>query len=281
MTSLSAPSPTGGTAAPAPLLSVDNLEVLYADVILALKGVNLAVAEGGCTALLGPNGAGKSTTLKAISGLLAVEDGQVSGGSLRFRGASVVGHSCQQMVAAGVLHVVEGRKVLRHLTVEQNLVIGGHLLPSLAEVRRALEQVYTTIPRLAELKTRTAGYLSGGEQQLMLIGRATMARPQLLLIDEPSLGLAPMMVEEIFALLASLRQQGLSLLIVEQNAQAALALADHGYVLEDGRVVLEGTAEQLRANEDIQEFYLGRQAGGERKNYREVKHYRRRKRWLG
>jgi branched-chain amino acid transport system ATP-binding protein len=264
-----------------PLLSVDNLEVLYADVILALKGVNLAVAEGGCTALLGPNGAGKSTTLKAISGLLAVEDGQVSGGTLRLRGASVVGHSCQQMVAAGVLHVVEGRKVLRHLTVEQNLVIGGHLLPSLAEVRRGLDQVYQTIPRLAELKGRTAGYLSGGEQQLMLIGRATMARPQLLLIDEPSLGLAPMMVEEIFALLSRLRGQGLSLLIVEQNAQAALSLADHGYVLEDGRVVLEGTAEQLRANEDIQEFYLGRQAGGDRRNYREVKHYRRRKRWLG
>ena len=148
-------------------------------------------------------------------------------------------------------------------------------------MRRGLDQVYQTIPRLAELKGRTAGYLSGGEQQLMLIGRATMARPQLLLIDEPSLGLAPMMVEEIFALLASLRRQGLSLLIVEQNAQAALGLADHGYVLEDGRVVLEGTAEQLRANEDIQEFYLGHQAGGERRNYREVKHYRRRKRWLG
>jgi branched-chain amino acid transport system ATP-binding protein len=281
MTPVSAPLSAGSPLAATPLLSVDNLEVLYADVILALKGVNLAVAEGGCTALLGPNGAGKSTTLKAISGLLAVEDGQVSGGSLRFRGASVAGHSCQQMVAAGVLHVVEGRKVLRHLTVEQNLVIGGHLLPSLAEVRRGLDQVYQTIPRLAELKGRTAGYLSGGEQQLMLIGRATMARPQLLLIDEPSLGLAPMMVEEIFALLASLRRQGLSLLIVEQNAQAALGLADHGYVLEDGRVVLEGTAEQLRANEDIQEFYLGHQAGGERRNYREVKHYRRRKRWLG
>ncbi len=281
MAPLSTPSVEGGTAAATPLLSVDNLEVLYADVILALKGVNLAVTEGGCTALLGPNGAGKSTTLKAISGLLAVEDGQVSGGSVRFRDHSVAGQSCQQMVAAGVLHVVEGRKVLRHLTVEQNLVIGGHLLPSLAEARRALDQVYTTIPRLADLKGRTAGYLSGGEQQLMLIGRATMARPQLLLIDEPSLGLAPMMVEEIFALLARLRGQGLSLLIVEQNAQAALGLADHGYVLEDGRVVLEGTAEQLRANEDIQEFYLGRQAGGERRNYREIKHYRRRKRWLG
>ena len=265
----------------APLLAVDNLEVLYSDVILALKGVNLGVAEGGCTALLGPNGAGKSTTLKAISGLLQVEEGQVSGGTVRYRGQDVAGHDCRQMVAAGVLHVVEGRKVLRHLTLEQNLVVGGHRLARLADVRQGLERIYQTIPRLAELRTRTAGYLSGGEQQLMLIARAMMSRPQLLLIDEPSLGLAPMMVEEIFALLGRLRGEGMSLLIVEQNAQAALGLADHGYVLESGRVVLEGTVAQLRANEDIQEFYLGRQAGGERRNYREIKHYRRRKRWLG
>lgn len=268
--------PTGGT-----LLSVENLEVLYADVILALKGVNLQVAEGRCTALLGPNGAGKSTTLKAISGMLGVEDGRVSAGTVRYRDQDLAGTDVQARVAAGIVHVVEGRKVLRHMTVEQNLVVGGHLQPNLATVRRGIERVYDTIPRLKDLRTRTAGYLSGGEQQLLLIARAMMGSPRLLLIDEPSLGLAPMMTEEIFALLAQLRAQGLSLLIVEQNAQAALGLADHGYVLEGGRVVLEGSSEQLRANEDIQEFYLGREAGGERRNYREVKHYRRRKRWLG
>lgn len=265
----------------APLLSVENLEVLYSEVILALKGVNLIVTEGGCTALLGPNGAGKSTTLKAISGLLFVEDGQIAAGAVRYRGKDLSRHDCQHRVAAGVVHVVEGRKVLRHLTVEQNLVVGGHLLPRMTDVRQELERVYGTIPRLADLRARTAGYLSGGEQQLMLIARAMMSQPKLLLIDEPSLGLAPMMLEEIFVLLGQLRSQGLSLLIVEQNAQAALALADHAYVLEGGRVVLEGSAEQLRANEDIQEFYLGHQAGGERHNYREIKHYRRRKRWLG
>lgn len=265
----------------APLLSVENLEVLYSEVILALKGVNLIVTEGGCTALLGPNGAGKSTTLKAISGLLFVEDGEIAAGAVRYRGMDLSRHDCQHRVAAGVVHVVEGRKVLRHLTVEQNLVVGGHLLPRMTDVRQELERVYETIPRLADLRARTAGYLSGGEQQLMLIARAMMSQPKLLLIDEPSLGLAPMMLEEIFVLLGRLRSQGLSLLIVEQNAQAALALADHAYVLEGGRVVLEGSAEQLRANEDIQEFYLGHQAGGERHNYREIKHYRRRKRWLG
>lgn len=269
-------TPPGG-----PLLSVENLEVLYADVILALKGVNLQVAEGRCTALLGPNGAGKSTTLKAISGMLGVEDGRVSAGAVRYRDQDLAGTDVQARVAAGIVHVVEGRKVLRHMTVEQNLVVGGHLQPNLATVRRGIERVYDTIPRLKDLRTRTAGYLSGGEQQLLLIARAMMGSPRLLLIDEPSLGLAPMMTEEIFALLAQLRAQGLSLLIVEQNAQAALGLADHGYVLEGGRVVLEGSSEQLRANEDIQEFYLGREAGGERRNYREVKHYRRRKRWLG
>lgn len=269
------------TPTAAPLLEVENLEVLYSDVILALKGVNLQVARGGCTALLGPNGAGKSTTLKAISGMLEVEDGEVSAGTVRYDGQALAGREVQARVAAGVVHVVEGRKVLRHMTVEQNLIVGGHLQPNLAQVRRGIEQVYETIPRLQELRTRTAGYLSGGEQQLLLIGRAMMSSPRLLMIDEPSLGLAPRMIEEIFELLSRLRASGLSLLIVEQNAQAALQLADHGYVLEGGRVVLEGSSAQLRANEDIQEFYLGREAGGERRNYREVKHYRRRKRWLG
>lgn len=264
-----------------PLISLHNVEVLYSDVILSLKGITLEVASGGCTVLLGPNGAGKSTTLKTISGMLDVEEGRVSSGTVCMLGREVTGVSAEQMVADGVVHVVEGRKVLRHMTVEQNLVVGGHRLTRMADVKQGLERVYGLIPRLAELRTRTAGYLSGGEQQLLLIGRAMMAQPKLLMIDEPSLGLAPMMVSEIFGLLARLREEGVSLLIVEQHAQAALDIADHGYILENGRIVLEGTAAELSANEDIQEFYLGTQASGERRNYREVKHYRRRKRWLG
>jgi branched-chain amino acid transport system ATP-binding protein len=275
--------PVQGAPAPprAELLAIEYLEVLYAKVILALKGVNLRVEEGRCTVLLGPNGAGKSTTLKAISGILSIDDGEVSAGSVSFAGKPITGLAALDTVARGLIHVVEGRKVLRHLNVEQNLVIGGHLLPGMASVREQLELVYATIPRLAELRDRTSGYLSGGEQQQLLIGRALMGKPKLMLIDEPSLGLAPKMIEEIFTLLAKLKTQGLSLLIVEQNAQAALALADHGYVMEGGRVVLEAPAEQLRANEDIREFYLGVSGAGERKNYRATKHYRRRKRWLG
>ncbi|RYZ02808.1 MAG: ABC transporter ATP-binding protein [Comamonadaceae bacterium] len=263
------------------MIALNNVEVLYADVILSLKGITLEVADGGCTVLLGPNGAGKSTTLKTVSGMLDVEEGRVASGSVRMLGKDVTGISAERMVADGVVHVVEGRRVLRHMTVEQNLIVGGHRMPAMADVRAGLDRIYGLIPRLAELRTRTAGYLSGGEQQLLLIGRAMMARPRLLMIDEPSLGLAPLMVREIFELLARLRAEGVSLLIVEQHAQAALELADHGYILENGRVVLEGTAAELRANEDIQEFYLGNQASGERRNYREVKHYRRRKRWLG
>lgn len=263
------------------LLAVENLEVLYAKVILALKGVNLRVDEGKCTVLLGPNGAGKSTMLKAISGILSIDDGAVSAGAVRFRGQSITGKSALDTVAMGLIHVVEGRKVLRHLTVEQNLVIGGHLLDSTAMVRERLDFVLQTIPRLAELRERTSGYLSGGEQQQLLIGRALMSQPKLMMIDEPSLGLAPKMIEEIFTLLSTLKRSGLSLLIVEQNAQAALTLADHGYVMEGGRVVLEAPAEQLRANEDIREFYLGVSHSGERKSYQDIKHYRRRKRWLG
>ena len=263
------------------LIALNNVEVLYADVILSLKGITLEVALGGCTVLLGPNGAGKSTTLKTISGMLAVDEGRVASGQVQLLGQDITGLAADQMVAQGVVHVVEGRKVLRHMTAEQNLVVGGHRLPGMAEVKQGLDRIYGLIPRLAELRTRTAGYLSGGEQQLLLIGRAMMAQPKLLMIDEPSLGLAPRMVSDIFALLAQLRAEGVSLLIVEQHAQAALDIADHGYILENGRVVLEGTAAELRANEDIQEFYLGKQASGERRNYREVKHYRRRKRWLG
>lgn len=264
-----------------PVLNAENLEVVYSEVILALKGVNLQVDAGGCTALLGPNGAGKSTTLRAISGLLEIEDGKISGGQVTYLGRSITTRKAADLVRDGLVHVVEGRRVLRHMTVEQNLKVGGHLLPSAADLRARLEDVYETIPLLAALKSRTAGYLSGGEQQMLVIGRAMMAKPKLILIDEPSLGLAPMMVEDVFALLARLKAEGTTLVVVEQNSRVALELADHGYVMENGRVVLEGPAQELKQNEDVREFYLGMTAEGERKSYRDVKHYRRRKRWLG
>ncbi|WP_412179559.1 ABC transporter ATP-binding protein [Variovorax paradoxus] len=268
-------------AAGAPLLALLNVEVLYAEVILALKGVSLQVAPGGCVALLGANGAGKSTTLKAISGVIESDDGRVSGGSIAFRGLPIHGHETASVVRGGLVHVMEGRRVLPHMTVEQNLIIGGHMFPRAAQMRRALDGVYHAIPRLADLRTRTAGYLSGGEQQMLVIGRAIMAEPKLMLIDEPSLGLAPRMIEEVFAVLHRLRAQGLALLIVEQNTRVALEIADYGYVMEGGRIVLEGRADELRANEDVREFYLGLDREGGRKSFREVKHYRRRKRWLG
>ncbi|KPU99605.1 ABC transporter ATP-binding protein [Variovorax paradoxus] len=263
------------------MLALLNVEVLYAEVILALKGVSLQVAPGGCVALLGANGAGKSTTLKAISGVIESDDGRVSGGSIAFRGLPIHGHETASVVRGGLVHVMEGRRVLPHMTVEQNLIIGGHMFPRAAQMRRALDGVYHAIPRLADLRTRTAGYLSGGEQQMLVIGRAIMAEPKLMLIDEPSLGLAPRMIEEVFAVLHRLRAQGLALLIVEQNTRVALEIADYGYVMEGGRIVLEGRADELRANEDVREFYLGLDREGGRKSFREVKHYRRRKRWLG
>lgn len=262
------------------MLSLNNIEVIYSDVILVLKGVNLKLAEGGCVALLGANGAGKSTTLKAVSGLLRSEDGEVTGGSIEFDGERIDTMPSEDVVARGLVHVMEGRRVLEHMTVEQNLMAGGHM-NSQAQVKEDLERVYGFIPRLGDLRKRTAGYLSGGEQQMLVIGRALMAHPRLMMIDEPSLGLAPKLVEDVFALLHKLRDEGISLLIVEQNALAALELADHGYVLDDGRIVLEGSAEELRANEDVREFYLGLSLTGERKSFRDVKHYRRRKRWLG
>ena len=263
------------------LLALSNVEVLYAEVILALKGVSMQVPQRGCVALLGANGAGKSTTLKAISGVIDSEDGRVSGGSITFEGQPIRGRDSAAVVRAGLVHVMEGRRVLPHMTVEQNLIIGGHMFKSAAAMRQALAAVYEAIPRLAELRKRVAGYLSGGEQQMLVIGRAIMAEPKLMLIDEPSLGLAPRMVEEVFAVLHRLRKQGLALLIVEQNTRVALEIADYGYVMESGRIVLEGAAEELRANEDVREFYLGLDREGGRKSFRDVKHYRRRKRWLG
>lgn len=263
------------------MLSLNNVEVMYSEVILALKGITLEVAQGSCVALLGGNGAGKSTTLKAISGTIASEDGKVTAGSVAFDGQRIDGADAAAVVRRGLVHVMEGRRVLRHLSAEQNLVVGGHMASGAAELQRRLDRVYSFIPRLDALRARTAGYLSGGEQQMLVIGRAMMALPRMILIDEPSLGLAPLMVDDVFAILARLKAEGTTLLVVEQNSRVALELADHGYVMENGRIVLEGSAGELRRNEDIREFYLGMTAQGERKSYREVKHYRRRKRWLG
>jgi branched-chain amino acid transport system ATP-binding protein len=263
------------------VLVLNGVEAIYSDVILAVKGVSLTVPAGQCVALLGANGAGKSTTLKSISNIIRTEDGRVTAGSIELDGARIDNADAASIVRRGLVHILEGRRVLRHLTVEQNLIVGGHLLRSGPALRERLQGVYAQIPRLAALRTRTAGYLSGGEQQMLVIGRAIMSEPRLVMIDEPSLGLAPLIVDEVFGLLASLKKAGVTLLIVEQNTRVALDVADYGYVMENGRIVLEGSAADLKSNEDVREFYLGLNLEGERKSYREVKHYRRRKRWLG
>ncbi len=263
------------------MLVLNGVEAVYSDVILAVKGISLEVPAGKCVVLLGGNGAGKSTTLKSISNIIRTEDGRVTSGSIEFEGERIDNADPASIVQRGLVHIMEGRRVLRHLTVDQNLLVGGHMLASGSELRGQLDEVYGRIPRLAQLKSRTAGYLSGGEQQMLVVGRAMMAKPRLIMIDEPSLGLAPLIVDEVFALLESLKQGGTTLLIVEQNTRVALEIADFGYVMENGRIVLEGPGADLRNNEDVREFYLGLNLEGERKSYRDVKHYRRRKRWLG
>ena len=263
-------------------LSVNNVEVVYNSVILVLRGITLNVAPGKVVALLGPNGAGKSTTLKAISGLLKAELGEVTRGEIRWGEERLDTLSAEDVVRRGLVQVIEGRLLFRHLTVEENLRVGGMVYMGGGRIRDDLQRVYHYFPRLRELSRRVSGYLSGGEGQMLVIGRAMMAHPQILMLDEPSLGLAPLLVREIFAIIREInRQEGMSVLIVEQNARAALDLADYSYVMEDGRIVLDGPAEQMRENEDIKEFYLGLNQAGGRKNYREVKHYKRRKRWLG
>jgi branched-chain amino acid transport system ATP-binding protein len=250
-------------------------------VILVLKGVSLSVREGGITALLGANGAGKTTTLKAISGLLRSERGEVTKGSIELGGERIDRLPPHEVVRRGVVQVFEGRRVFEHLTTEENLVAGAHVQPDRARVEEGIERVYRYFPRLRERRHVQSGYLSGGEQQMLVIGRALMSRPRVMLLDEPSLGLAPMLVEEIFAIVQRLnREEKLTVLLVEQNATLALGIAEHGYVMENGRIVLEGPADALRENADIKEFYLGLTEVGARKSYREVKHYRRRKRWL-
>jgi len=263
------------------MLELNNVEVTYSDVILALKGVSMTVREGQCVALLGGNGAGKSTTLKAISGTLKSEDGTVSAGSIVLNGKPIQNMEASEVVKNGLVHVMEGRRVLRHLTSEQNLIVGGHMVPNAAELKNRLDHVYTLMPRLADLRNRTSGFLSGGEQQLLLIGRAVMANPRIIAIDEPSLGLAPMMIRDVYEVLKQLKAQGTTFFLVEQNSAAAFSIADYTYVMENGRIVLDGPADKLAENEDVKEFYLGVSASGERKSYRDIKHYRRRKRWLG
>jgi len=263
------------------MLSLNNVEVIYDGVILVLKGVSLEVREGGITTLLGANGAGKTTTLKAISGLLRTERGEVTKGSIELAGQRIDRLPAFEVVRRGVVQVFEGRRVFEHLTVEENLVAGAHIQSDTQRMSAGIERVYQYFPRLGERRTVQSGYLSGGEQQMLVIGRALMAEPRVMLLDEPSLGLAPMLVEEIFAIVERLnREQKLTVLLVEQNATLALAIADHGYVMETGRIVLEGNAESLRGNADIKEFYLGLTEVGARKSYRDVKHYKRRKRWL-
>ncbi len=263
------------------MLRLNNIEVVYSDVILVLRGISLEVGKGQMAALLGANGAGKSTTLKAISGLLRTELGEVTRGSIEFDGQRIDSMWPEDIVHRGIIQVAEGRRLFEHLTVEENLQAGGLAVRG-ANTRRDLESVYDYFPRLRDLRRQVSGYLSGGEQQMLVIGRALMGHPKLMLLDEPSLGLAPLLVHEIFEVVQRIRQQqGTSILLVEQNARMALNVVDYGYVMENGRVVLDGPADQLRENEDIKEFYLGLTQLGERKSYREVKHYKRRKRWLG
>jgi branched-chain amino acid transport system ATP-binding protein len=263
-------------------LTINNIEVTYSNVILVLRGVSLKVEPGQVVSLLGPNGAGKSTTLKAISGLLKSETGEVTRGNILWDDTRLDLLSPEDIVRRQIVQVIEGRPLFQHLTVEENLRVGAMTYENGRHFRDDVERVFHYFPRLKDMQRRTSGYLSGGEAQMLVIGRAMMAHPRLLMLDEPSLGLAPMLVSQIFEIVREINErEGISLLVVEQNARVALQIADYGYVMENGRIVLDGPAEQLRENEDIKEFYLGLNQMGERKSYRDVKHYKRRKRWLG
>jgi branched-chain amino acid transport system ATP-binding protein len=264
------------------MLTVNNIEVVYHDVILVLRGVSLTIEQGHVLTLLGANGAGKTTTLKAISGLLRTEVGKVSHGEISFDGERIDRKNPEDIARMGIIQVLEGRRVLEQLTVEENLTVACYLLKDRSKMKDDLERVYAYFSKLKRLRNQKSGYISGGEQQMMLISRALMAHPKLMLLDEPSLGLAPMLVQEIFSIIKQINQEErTAILLVEQNAIAALDIATYGYVMEDGRIVLDGTAEDLGNNEDVKEFYLGFGALSERKSYRDVKHYKRRKRWLG
>jgi branched-chain amino acid transport system ATP-binding protein len=265
------------------MLTVNNIEVVYSDVILVLRGISLEVAEGQIVTLLGANGAGKSTTLKALSGLLVSERGRVTRGAIEFDGQRIDNKTPDEIVRRGIVQVLEGRELFQHLTVEENLITGALFRNASARaLRQDIEEVYHYFPPLEAFHNRTSGYLSGGEQQMVVIGRALMAKPKLMLLDEPSLGLAPLLVQDIFQNIQRInREAGMSILLVEQNANVALKAAETAYVMETGRIVLNGPSRELADNADIKEFYLGLTQVGERKSYRDVKHYKRRKRWLG
>jgi branched-chain amino acid transport system ATP-binding protein len=262
------------------ILVVNNIEVVYSHVILVLKGVSLNVKKGGITALLGGNGAGKSTTLKSISNLLSSERGEVTKGSVTFENEDIHDLDPSQLVKKGVIQVMEGRHCFEHLTVEENLLTGAYTRTSSKEVKEDLERVYNYFPRLRDRRTSQAGYTSGGEQQMIAIGRALMAKPSMILLDEPSMGLAPQLVKQIFEIVAEInKKEGVTILLAEQNTNVALQYAEYAYILENGRVVMEGSAESMRDNEDVKEFYLGISGEG-RKSFKDIKQYRRRKRWL-
>lgn len=259
------------------ILSVNSVEVVFNEVILVLRGLNLEAKRGRITALLGTNGAGKSTTLKAITNLLAMEDGEVTRGSIEYEGESIVHVSPENLVKKGIFLVMEGRGILQDMTVTENLRLGAYSRPD-ANIKAEIEQIYTYFPRLKE-RTGLAGYLSGGEQQMLAIGRALMAKPKLILMDEPSMGLSPLLVKEVFNIIQRLNKElGISILLVEQNAKMALKIADEAYIMENGKIVLDGTSKELMENEDVKEFYLG--GGGERRSFKNLKSFKRRKRWL-
>jgi branched-chain amino acid transport system ATP-binding protein len=263
------------------MLKLNNIEVIYHKVMLVLKGVSLEVGEGGMATLLGANGAGKSTTLKAISGLLVTEEGEVSDGNIEFNDERIDRMMADEIVRRGIVQVMEGRRIFEHLTTEENLLTGAAIRKDRGGIKKDLERVYGYFPKIKNLKNNTCGYLSGGEQQMVLVGSAMMARPKVMLLDEPSLGLAPILVKEIFGIIEEIKtNENTSILLVEQNAKAALRIADYGYIMENGRIVLDGPADKLADNDDVKEFYLGLSNIGEKKSYRDVKHYIRRKRWL-
>jgi branched-chain amino acid transport system ATP-binding protein len=268
---------TQASAAGDIMLAVNNIEVVYSDVILVLRGVSLDVPQGQIVTLLGPNGAGKTTTLKAISGLLKSEDGEVTGGEVTFQGEPISNIDAEQIVRKGIFQVMEGRRIVQDMTVLENLRLGAFTRKD-NEVGDDIDMVYSYFPRLRE-RTGLAGYLSGGEQQMLAIGRALMARPRMILLDEPSMGLSPLLVQEVFSIIESLnRDLGITMLLVEQNANMALRVAQFGYIMESGKIVLDGTRDELMNNEDVKEFYLG--GSDERKSFKNLKSYRRRKRWL-